>query len=53
MLIAATVMLLLLVWSLFGDLILINSPGQQLLPGEVFEQLRLADSPTTPITTTG
>jgi hypothetical protein len=53
MLIAAIVMLLLPMWSLFGDLIFINSPGQQLLPEEVFEQLRLADSPTTPITTTG
>lgn len=53
MLIVAIVMLLLLVWDLLGDLTFINSAGQQLLPGEVFEQLRLADSPTSPITTTG
>jgi hypothetical protein len=53
MLIAVIVLMLLLVWSLLGDLIFINSAGQQLLPGEVFEQFRLADPPTTPVTTAG
>jgi hypothetical protein len=53
MLIVAIVVLLLLVWSILGDLTFISSAGHPLLPGEVFDQLRMADSQTAPITTSG
>jgi hypothetical protein len=49
----AIVVLLLLAWSILGDLTFINSAGHPLLPGEVFDQLRMADSQTAPITTSG
>ena len=53
MLMVAIVVLLLLAWSILGDLTFINSAGHPLLPGEVFDQLRMADSQTAPITTSG
>lgn len=53
LMVVVLVLALFVAWELASEVTFTSTVTQRILPGEVVEQLGLADSPTAPITTTG